>query len=209
LLGKVDKSKKIDEKVFGRKIAPLQIRIGELQREYRDLKIPIIIVVEGWNASGITLVINELIQYLDPRGFSLHSIGSPTDEEHDRPLLWRFFIRTPQKGHIAIFARSWYSRFLAEKVTGIDWKKEVKRSCWIINSYERQLTDDGFIILKFFLHISAEEQKKRLDERETDPLTSWISPKATGTSITSMTATCRLSGSLSVRPISRTLPGNC
>src|SRR5690606_7331765 len=99
------------------------------------------------------------------------------DEECDRPLLWRFFIRTPPKGRIAIFARSWYSRALAEKATGIDWKKSVKRSIAEINSFERQMADDGTVILKFFLHISAEEQQRRLDERETNPLTSWMITK--------------------------------
>lgn len=148
-----------------------------MQREFRDRRIPIIIVVEGWNASGITKVTGELIQFLDPRGFSLYSTGSPTDEERDRPLLWRFFVRTPPKGRIAIFARSWYSRALAEKVTGIDWKKAVKRSIAGINSFERQMADDGTVILKFFLHISAEEQQRRLDERETNPLTSWMITK--------------------------------
>ena len=138
---------------------------------------PTIIVIEGWNASGITMAINELIQFLDPRGFSLFSIGSPTDEERARPLLWRYWIQTPAKGRIAIFARSWYSRSLAEQVSGIEWKKAIKRSISTINNFERQLSDDGTIILKFFLHISKEEQRKRLTARENDPLTSWMITK--------------------------------
>lgn len=171
---KLDLAKKIDDKTFEKEIAPLQARLGVMQRAFRDMRIPIIIVVEGWNASGITTVINELIRFLDPRGFSLHSIGSPTDEERDHPLLWRFFVRTPPKGRIAIFARSWYSRSLAEQVTGIDWKRAIRYSISTINSFERQLSDDGAIILKFFLHISKEEQKRRMDEREHDALTSWL-----------------------------------
>ncbi len=174
---KYDLSAKTDDKTYVKEIAPLQVRLGQLQRELRDLRVPLVIVVEGWNASGITMSINELIRYLDPRGFSLHSIGSPTDEERARPLLWRFFVRTPPKGRIAIFARSWYSRTLAEQVTGIDWKKGLKHTIGTINSFERQLTDNGVILLKFFLHISEEEQKRRLDEREKDPLTSWMITK--------------------------------
>jgi polyphosphate:AMP phosphotransferase len=138
----------------------------------RDNKVPTIIVIEGWNASGITMAINELIQFLDPRGFSLFSIGSPTDEERARPLLWRYWIQTPAKGRIAIFARSWYSRSLAEQVSGIEWKKAIKRSISTINNFERQLSDDGTIILKFFLYISKEERRKQLNARENDPLTS-------------------------------------
>jgi polyphosphate:AMP phosphotransferase len=174
---KYDLSKKIDDKTFEKSIKPLQLQLGVLQRSLRDHRIPAIIVVEGWNASGITRVIHELIQFLDPRGFSMHSVGSPTDEEQARPLLWRFWVKTPAKGRLAIFARSWYSRSLAEYIAGIEWKRSIKLSISTINSFERQLADDGTVILKFFLHISKEEQKKRLDERENDPLVSWMITK--------------------------------
>jgi len=174
---KCDLSKKIDDKTFEKEIKPLQVEIGVLTRALWEHRVPIIIVVEGWNASGITMVISELIQHIDPRGFSLHSVGSPTDEERDRPLLWRFFTKIPAKGRIAIFARSWYSRSLAEEVSGIDWKSAVRFSIDTINSFERQLSDDGAVIIKFFLHISKEEQKRRLDEREGNLLTSWMITK--------------------------------
>jgi len=174
---KCDLSKKIDDKTFEKEIKPLQVEIGVLTRALWEHRVPIIIVVEGWNASGITMVISELIQHIDPRGFSLHSVGSPNDEERARPLLWRFFTRIPAKGRIAIFARSWYSRSLAEEVSGIDWKSAVRFSIDTINSFERQLSDDGAVIIKFFLHISKEEQKRRLDEREGNLLTSWMITK--------------------------------
>ena len=174
---KCDLSKKIDDKTFEKEIKPLQVEIGVLTRALWEHRVPIIIVVEGWNASGITMVISELIQHIDPRGFSLHSVGSPTDEERARPLLWRFFTKIPAKGRIAIFARSWYSRSLAEEVSGIDWKSAVRFSIDTINSFERQLSDDGAVIIKFFLHISKEEQKRRLDEREGNLLTSWMITK--------------------------------
>ncbi|MDD1708703.1 MAG: phosphate--AMP phosphotransferase, partial [Methanoregulaceae archaeon] len=174
---RLDLSKKTDDKTFEREMGPLHVGIGVLTRALWEHKVPIIIVVEGWNASGITMVISELIQHIDPRGFSLHSVGSPNDEERDRPLLWRFFTKIPAKGRIAIFARSWYSRSLAEQVSGIEWKSGMRSSIAAINSFERQLADDGTIILKFFLHISKEEQKRRLDERERNLLTSWMITK--------------------------------
>ena len=172
-----DLTKKTDDKAFQKEIGPLQKRLGILQRDLRDKKIPVMIVVEGWNASGITMVMNELIQFLDPRGFSLHPIGSPTDEERARPLLWRFWEKIPVKGRIALFARSWYSRSLAEIISGVEWNRGVTRSLSQINQFERQLADDGTIVLKFFLHISKEEQKKRLNEREQNLLTSWMITK--------------------------------
>jgi polyphosphate:AMP phosphotransferase len=172
-----DLTKKTNEKVFQKAFAPMQKQLGTLQRDLHEKKIPVILVVEGWNASGITTVISELIQFLDPRGFSLHSIGSPSDEERGRHLLWRFWEKIPAKGRIAIFARSWYSRSLAEVISGIEWKRGVRRSLAQINQFERQLADDGTIVLKFFLHISKEEQKKRLNEREHNLLTSWMITK--------------------------------
>jgi len=174
---KYDLAKKTDDRTFAKEIAPLQERLGVLQRELRDKKIPVIIVMEGWNASGITMSIQEIIRFLDPRGFNLCSTGSPNDEERKRPLLWRFWVNTPIKGRIAIFARSWYSRALAEKMNGIEWKKSFKESVTAINCFERQLADDGTIIIKLFLHIDEKEQKKRLDERDTNPLTSWMITK--------------------------------
>ena len=177
MFDKLDLSKSIDDKTFEKEIAPLRTKLGVLQRSLWDKRVPIVIVVEGWNASGITMVIHELIQFLDPRGFSLHAIGSPHDEERVRPLLWRFWIKTPARGRIAIFARSWYSRSLAEQVSGIDWRSQIKHAISTINSFERQLTDDGAIIFKFFLHISKEEQKRRLKDREKDALTSWMITK--------------------------------
>jgi polyphosphate:AMP phosphotransferase len=172
-----DLAKKTDDKVYLKTIEPLQRQLGIYQRELWDKKIPVIIVVEGWNASGITMVMNEIIQFLDPRGFSLHSIGSPNDEEKARLVLWRFWGKIPAKGRMALFARSWYSRSLAEIISGIEWKEGMRRSLMQINQFERQLTDDGTIILKFFLHISKEEQKKRLDEREQNLLTTWMITK--------------------------------
>jgi len=163
-----------DDKTFNKAMPPLQKRIGELQREYRDRKIPVIIVVEGWNASGITAVISELIRSLDPRGYRVSSIGRPNDEERARQMLWRFWIKTPAKGRIAIFARSWYSRSLAEEATGILWENSLAAPLTAIRHFERQLADDGTVILKFFLHISKDEQKERLRERERSPLTSWV-----------------------------------
>jgi polyphosphate:AMP phosphotransferase len=171
---KYDLTKKIDDVTFEKSISPLKERLSVLQRTLRDLGIPTIIVIEGWNAAGITMSTREIIQSLDPRGFSLHAIDKATDEERAHPFLWRFWIKTPSKGRITLFARSWYSRALAEKLVSVGWKKSLKEEINSINIFERQLSDSGVIILKFFLHISKDEQKRRLTERERNPLTAWL-----------------------------------
>lgn len=174
MFDRYDLSKMADQKEYDKTVPALQARFGELQRELRAAGIPLILVIEGWNASGISNTVSELIHALDPRGFNFYATGSPTEDERAHTFLWRFWIKTPAKGRIAIFARSWYSRLLAERLGGIDWKEKKKRSLRMIRTFEQQLADDGAIVLKFFLHISKEEQKRRLEARELDHLTSWM-----------------------------------
>jgi polyphosphate:AMP phosphotransferase len=174
MFDRYDLSKKADQKEYDKTVPALQARFGELQRELRTAGIPLILVVEGWNASGISNTVSELIHALDPRGFTFYATGSPNDEEKAHTFLWRFWVKTPAKGRIAIFARGWYSRLLAERMGGISWKENEKQSLRTIRAFEQQLADDGTIVLKFFLHISKEEQKRRLEERERDHLTSWM-----------------------------------
>lgn len=165
---------RIDRKTFEKKVAPLQERLGILQRLLRDAGIPVIVVMEGWDAAGITRSTKMVIDSLDPRGFTLHTIERPTDSERVRPFMWRFWIRTPQKGRIAIFARSWYSRAISAEMQKAGWTKSLKGRTIGINNFERQLTDDGAVIVKFFLHIEKEEQKLRFIAREHDPLKAWL-----------------------------------
>ena len=171
---KYDLTKIVDDETFEKSLPPLKERLSVLQRTLRDLRIPTIVVIEGWNAAGITMSTREIIESLDPRGFTLHATDKPNDEERARPFMWRFWIKTPSKGRIALFARSWYSRALAEKLSSVGWKKSLKDEINSITIFERQLCDSGAIIIKFFLHISKDEQKLRLLERERNPLTAWL-----------------------------------
>ena len=174
MLEKYDLTKTTDEGAYEKILASYKERLNILQRTLRDQNVPTIIVIEGWNAAGITMSIHEIVQALDPRGFALHAIEKPTDEERVRPFLWRFWLRTPPRGKIALFARSWYSRAISEEMQKHAWENTLNRRASQINNFERQLYDDGTVILKFFLHISKEEQKRRLLERERNPLTAWL-----------------------------------
>src|SRR5208337_3310581 len=174
MLDKVDLTKTVDEASFDESLTGYKQRMSVLQRVLRDQKTPTIILIEGWNASGITMSTQAIIQSLDPRGFTLHAIDKPTDEEKSRPFLWRFWTRTPPRGRIALFARSWYSRAISEEMQRSAWKKSLEGKIHSINTFERQLTDDGTVIIKIFLHIGREEQKSRLEERERNPLTAWL-----------------------------------
>jgi polyphosphate:AMP phosphotransferase len=174
MLEKCDLSKTADEESYDKTLGSLKERLNILQRTLRDQKIPTMIIIEGWNAAGITMTIHEIVHALDPRGFALHAIEKPSDEERAHPFLWRFWLRAPPKGRIALFARSWYSRAISEEMQKHTWQKSLKGRANQINNFERQLYDDGTVILKFFLHITKEEQKMRLEERERNPLTAWL-----------------------------------
>jgi polyphosphate:AMP phosphotransferase len=173
MLENIDLSRKIDKVEFKQVMDEMELKLGELQRETIQLKIPIIIVFEGWDAAGKGTLINRLILNLDPRHFSVYSTLKPTEEERLRPFLWRFWTKTPAKGRMAIFDRSWYGRILIERVNKTVKKKEWMTAYKEIDDFERQLSDAGYVILKFFLHISKKEQKKRFEKLQDNPSTAW------------------------------------
>lgn len=153
-----------------RSILPdLKLRLGLLQQQAREAGVPLVVVVEGWNVSGITTITQELILSLDPRGFDYYALRCPGEQETARPLLWRFWIRTPARGRIAIFDRSWYSRLIAEEIHPKGDETSWRRTLTAINNFERQLADDGCVVVKVYLHISKDEQKKRLNRLAKNP----------------------------------------
>lgn len=173
MLEQIDLSKKVHKELYKEKIAELKIKLGILQRRAKEFGIPITIVFEGWDAAGKGTMINELLLAMDPRGFVVHKTKPPDEEEIFRPFLWRFWTKTPGKGRIAIFDRSWYMRVLSERIDKIVPKKIWLRAFNEITSFERQLTDDGNVIIKFFLHISKKEQKKRFEKLQENKYTKW------------------------------------
>jgi len=145
----------------------LNVRLGLLQREALAAKIPVIIVFEGWLASGVGTVIGRLLFALDPRGYKLHTIVKPNEEAAMRPPLWRFWNLLPRYGAIGVFDGSWYWPLLKDK------NPDLPNLCERTRIFERQLTDDGAVIVKYWLHVSKEEQAKRFKKLEKDPATAW------------------------------------
>jgi AMP-polyphosphate phosphotransferase len=173
MLEQVDLSKKLKKKEYKQRKKELRQRLYDLQKACWDADIPSMIVFEGWDAAGKGTSINILTQRLDPRGFSLHAIqGARTYEKH-MPWLWRFWLKIPNYGEMAIFDRSWYGRVLVERVEGFTPEEEWRKAYRDIVNFERTLAADGYVIVKFFLHISKKEQKKRFKKLEKDPLKAW------------------------------------
>lgn len=173
MLEQVDLSLSLKKSEFNRLVEPLGHRLLELQRHCRAAGIPVVVVFEGWDAAGKDGAVNRLMRLIDPRGFKVYAIGAPSASDRSRPFLWRYAIRMPHRGFMAIFLRSWYGRVLVERVEKIAGEAEWREAYDEIAAFERQLVDDGAVIVKFWLHVSRKEQKKRLKKLAKDPLESW------------------------------------
>ena len=173
MLEKVDLNKKMSKEDYKNIIGGLQLKLADLERQVKEYKIPVIIVFEGWGSSGKGTLINKLILPLDPRGFNVHTTNYLSEEEKMKPFLWRFWVKTPEKGRIAIFDKSWYRRTLVERIDNDIKGEELASNFEDIKSFEKTLADDGNVILKFYLHISKEEQLKRFNKLEKNKATAW------------------------------------
>jgi polyphosphate:AMP phosphotransferase len=172
MLEDLDLEAKVSREDYQRLSDELELRLGSLQRRVRTSSFPVLIVFEGFDAAGKGTVINHLMRALDPRGFKVWTTMPPDDGEKLHPFLWRFWDRTPTRGAFAIFDRSWYAEPLASHTESKPCATD-GRFIPDIRSFERQLTDDGAVVIKFFLHISREDQKKRLKELADNPDTAW------------------------------------
>lgn len=157
-----------------------EVRLKELQKKLKKLhnkiyrkKIPVIIAYEGWDAAGKGGNIKRLASALDPRGFEVYPIASPELHEKSRHYLWRFYHRLPKSGHIAIFDRTWYGRVMVERIEGFCSENDWKRAYNEINEFEKELTDWGAAVIKFWVHIDKETQLARFTERQNTPEKQW------------------------------------
>lgn len=134
---------------------------------------PLCVMFEGWDASGKGGSIRRLVASLDPRHVVVAEFGVPTDEQKRHHFLWRFVPSLPGWGEMSVFDRSWYGRVLVERVEGFATDREWKRAYEEINDFEKMLIEEGATLVKFWLHISPEEQARRFEERQHDPLRRW------------------------------------
>lgn len=169
LLDRVDLSKKLERKDYEQQLSRQQNRLRELELECYHQRVPVVVVYEGWDAAGKGGNIKRLTQELDPRGYEVIPIAAPDETEKAHHYLWRFWRQLPKAGHIAIFDRSWYGRVLVERVEGFAGETEWRRAYQEINEFERHLAGSGAVLVKFWLHLSPEEQLRRFQERERVP----------------------------------------
>ncbi len=165
--------KAIEEDEYKPKLKEQQLKLLNLTRELSDSKRALIIVFEGPDAAGKGGAIKRIVERLDPRLLRVHSVIKPTAEEYQHHYFWRFWNKLPLYGQTVIFDRSWYGRVLIERVENFASDKEWKRAYDEITGFEQLLADDGAIFVKFYLHISRDEQLLRFKRREADPYKHW------------------------------------
>ncbi|MBD8037917.1 polyphosphate kinase [Solibacillus sp. A46] len=172
-LNDLDLTLKLDKKLYKKQLKELQYKMLNIQQFLYNNKIGLIFVFEGMDAAGKGGAIKRLTEHIDPRGLIVSPISAPQPHEKRYHYMHRFWRKLPQHGQIAIFDRSWYGRVLVERIEGFAKEHEWKRAYNEINDFEKQLTDEDYIIVKFWVHIDADEQLKRFMERAADPYKSW------------------------------------
>jgi len=172
-LADVDLSVALARARYEKLLAKQQARLLPAVREMQRRGLAVIVALEGWDASGKGGAIRRLTQPLDPRGYEVHAIGAPAGDDRDHHYLWRFWRRLPAAGQLGVFDRTWYGRVLVERVEGFCGREAWSRAYLEIPEFERQLVDAGLVLVKFWMHISPEEQLRRFRERAKDPLKGW------------------------------------
>lgn len=178
-LDTVDLSASLHKDEYEERLAAGQRRFEELrlhlggQTNGGNVGPGLLIVMEGSDAGGKGGAIKRLVQPLDPRHYSVYSYAAPSSRELRHHFLWRFWSKVPGRGGLCVFDRSWYGRVLVERVEGFASTQEWTRAYDEIVNFERGMVAEGTIIVKFWMHVSPDEQLERFNGRKEDPLRQW------------------------------------
>ncbi len=170
--------RKITKASYNEQIPRLRTELLEVQQELRKTGSPAIILFGGVDAAGKTETVNLLNEWMDPRWISASAYGEPSDEEEERPEFWRYWRDLPAAGQVGLFLSAWYSRPVLDRVFGKISENDFDKKLEHIVTFEKELADDGALILKFWLHLGRAEQKKRFKAFESNKSTAWRVTKA-------------------------------
>lgn len=165
--------KSLTQEEYKARLKVLQKELSKLHNKIYRKKIPLIIAYEGWDAAGKGGNIKRIASALDPRGCEVFPIASPTPDEKERHFLWRFYNRLPKTGHVAIYDRTWYGRVMVERLEGFCSENDWQRAYEEINEFERDLSDWGAIVIKFWVQIDKDTQLERFTDRQNTPEKQW------------------------------------
>lgn len=173
ILSSLDMTRAYDKKDYGEQLQIQRARLNGLQRRARAEGVSSILVFEGWDAAGKGGAIRRLTAGLDARDYQVIPVAAPTDEERAHHYLWRFWRHLSRAGRVTIYDRSWYGRVLVERVEGFAAQEEWKRAYSEIRDFEEQLIEHGSVLVKFWFHITKEEQYARFKAREEIAYKKW------------------------------------
>jgi polyphosphate:AMP phosphotransferase len=169
ILDTLDLTQSLSRDEYDQRLVEAQARLNRLARKMGKKRIAAVVVFQGWDAAGKGGAIRRVVHALDARAYRVVPIAAPSDEERAHHYLWRFWRNLPRLGRTTIFDRSWYERVLVERVEGFAKEAEWQRAYGEINDFEEQLVEFGIVLVKYWLHISPDEQLRRFKEREEVP----------------------------------------
>ncbi|WP_395668864.1 polyphosphate:AMP phosphotransferase [Rhodoferax sp.] len=165
---------KVSKSAFREAVAPLREALLEAQAKLvLDKKTPVLILISGEDGAGKRETIHVLYEWMDPRYLSTLAFDTPSDEERERPPMWRYWRSLPPKGRIGVFAGSWYSEPIRQRIEGEISQQDLDARAASINRFEAMLVNEGALILKFWIHLTKAEQRKRFEDLASNPLTAW------------------------------------
>jgi polyphosphate:AMP phosphotransferase len=163
----------VSKEEYEREVATLRAELLDAQQQLRAANFPVIIVVGGVDGAGKGETVNTLLEWLDPRFIETFALAPPSDEERERPAMWRFWRALPPRGRIGIFFGGWHSAPIVDRVYRKIKDPELERQLAAVVAFERLLVEDGAVLIKFWMHLSKDRQRKRLKALQKDPRTRW------------------------------------
>jgi AMP-polyphosphate phosphotransferase len=172
-MAKKTETRRIAKKDYEARVRELRAALVQMQVSLQHARFPVLLVIAGEEASGKGEMVNILNAWLDPRGVETFAFHEPTDEERERPPMWRYWRCLPPRGRMAIYAGSWYSEALREDPRTPQELANFEQTLRRIAHFEKLLSDEGALIVKVWLHLGKDTQRARLRELEADPDTAW------------------------------------
>ncbi len=165
---------RIPKEVWEREVPPLREALLDAQYDLASAKrFPVILLVAGVDGSGKSETVNTLNEWMDPRHIQTVGLDAPSDEERERPHMWRYWRALPPKGKIGIFDGSWYTWPILERAYGRSKTSDLDQDMARVARFEQMLIHEGALVLKFWMHLGKDVQRKRLKGLEKDPKTRW------------------------------------
>ena len=161
------------EEEIATRLEKARAELAVRQTAIKEKGLPVLVILDGWGAAGKGSVLGRVIKGLDPRFFKCETLSQPSQEEQRRPFLYRYFVRIPKQGQFSFFDGSWMGEVTGQLLHGKISEDTYREHLISIKRFERQLNDNGYLVVKYFFHISEKEQRKRLEDLEKDKVTKW------------------------------------